>query len=118
MEFQAIISRANKCILLPYEGRVPTLWPNAKLIQHKGRTLAIIPHGPKEHMQLEQMSIASVPAPILEYYDWEKCDPPPFHVQKITSALASSKQRSYILNDMGTGKTRSEIGRASCRERV
>jgi hypothetical protein len=99
MDYRAIISRAHKCILLPYEGKVPTLWPKAELIEYKGRTLAKIPHGPKEQMQLEKMGIAIVPAPILEYYDWEKSTP--FEVQKKTAALITSKQRDYVLNDMG-----------------
>ena len=45
---------------------------------------------------------------ILNDYDFPVIDPtkPPFRVQKLTCALLSSKQRGYVLNDIGTGKTR------------
>jgi len=108
MTVRAIISKATKCILLPHEGKVAALWPKVPTIQHNGTKLAIIPHTPREQIALEGVGIP-VPPPILEYYDWEKCDPPPFKIQKTTAALMTSTRRSYVLNDMGTGKTRAAL---------
>jgi SNF2 family DNA or RNA helicase len=87
---------------------VAALWPKAACIQHNGTKLAIIPHTPREQIALEGIGIP-VPPPILEYYDWENVDPPPFAIQKITAALMTSSRRCYILNDMGTGKTRAAL---------
>jgi SNF2 family DNA or RNA helicase len=108
MSLRPLISRANKCLLLPFEGKVAALWPQAACIQHNGTKLAIIPHTPREQIALEGIGIP-VPPPILEYYDWEKTDPPPFQIQKITAALMTSSRRCYVLNDMGTGKTRAAL---------
>src|SRR5215472_2827072 len=108
MSAHPLISKANKSILLPFEGKVAALWPKVPTIQHNGTKLAIIPHTPREQIALEGVGIP-VPPPILEYYDWEKCDPPPFKIQKTTAALMSSTRRCYVLNDMGTGKTRAAL---------
>lgn len=48
-----------------------------------------------------------VEAPILRLYDWPgPASQPPFLAQKRTAALMSTNERAYVLNDMGTGKTR------------
>ncbi len=49
-----------------------------------------------------------VPAPITHWYDWHT-NPVPFRVQKITAALMTMNPRAYVLNEMGTGKTRSAM---------
>jgi SNF2 family DNA or RNA helicase len=45
---------------------------------------------------------------ILTDYDFPVSDPtkPAFKVQKLTCALLTTKRRGYVLNDIGTGKTR------------
>ena len=45
---------------------------------------------------------------ILDDYDFPVSDPtkPAFRVQKLTTVLLTTKQRGYVLNDIGTGKTR------------
>jgi SNF2 family DNA or RNA helicase len=48
-----------------------------------------------------------VPSPILTHYDW--CDGSPFNSQKSTAALLTIEQRAYVLNGMGTGKTKSAL---------
>lgn len=96
-----IISKANKSLIVP---------------QAAGQSLPgavrwdpdsfLVPHGMRETLLLRHMGF-KVPNPMETYYDWP-CPPdePPFKIQKITSLLLSENPRSYVLNDMGTGKTR------------
>ena len=108
MSFSPIISRKTEQLLVPYD-KVQALWPNARTIQHNGGTYAIFPHTPRTQIQLRAAGI-EVPAPILFHYDWNSADgQKPFQIQKNTAALATSHQRSYVLNDMGCGKTRSAL---------
>src|SRR5208283_1116188 len=50
----------------------------------------------------------SSPNGILDDYSFPVSDPtkPAYRAQKITCALLTTKQRAYVLNDVGTGKTR------------
>ena len=103
-----ILSRATKQVLVPHD-KVRALLPNARVIKYNGGTYAVLPHTPRTQIQLRAAGI-DVPAPILFHYDWNSADGgQPFQIQKDTAALATSHQRSYILNDMGTGKTRSAL---------
>lgn len=49
-----------------------------------------------------------VPAPILTQYSFPTTDlnKPAFHVQKLTCAMLTTNMRAYVLNELGTGKTR------------
>jgi SNF2 family DNA or RNA helicase len=80
-----------------------------KTIDHDNQTFAILPHTPRTQVQLRALGVES-PAPILFHYDWASSDGAvPFQVQKQTASLATSHSRAYILNDMGTGKTKSSL---------
>jgi SNF2 family DNA or RNA helicase len=48
-----------------------------------------------------------VPSPILSHYDW--CGGKPFEAQKKTCAMLTMNQRAYVLNGMGTGKTKAAL---------
>lgn len=103
-----IISRATKQLLVPYD-KVCSLFPRVRTIEHKGETFAVLPHIPRTQIQLRAAGV-EVPPPILFHYDWNSADgQKPFQIQKDTAALATSHQRSFILNDMGTGKTRASL---------
>ena len=103
-----ILLKSNKAVLVPY-GKVKQLWPTADTIEHKGERYAVLPHEPRTQIQLRAAGIET-PAPILYHYDWRSSNGEmPFAIQKTTAALATSHQRSYILNDLGTGKTRSAL---------
>ena len=100
-----LISKPNQRVLIPYD-KISELWPDAPCIEHDGQRLAIIPHAPREQVELRAAGIET-PAPILSYYDWNGGEP--FKIQKDTAALATSFHRSYVLNDLGTGKTRAAL---------
>jgi SNF2 family DNA or RNA helicase len=70
----------------------------------------VVPHGMRETLMLRHLGF-KVPNPILMYYDW--CKPPPermpFAVQRASVKLLTENPRAYLLNDMGTGKTKTAL---------
>ena len=110
MTSSVIVSRATGHVLVPYNNSLETLITDeVKTIEHQHKTFAVLPHTPATQMQLRGAGI-EVPAPILFHYDWPSGDGAiPFQVQKNTASLATSHLRAYVLNDMGTGKTKSAI---------
>lgn len=63
----------------------------------------LLPHTPTETFLLRKMGY-EVPSPILTHYDW--CGGDPFKSQRSTAAMLTLEQRAYVLNGMGTGKTK------------
>ena len=123
MSLRPILSKSNRSLLLPYEGQIRQLWPNARLLEHNGTRWALVSDDPAEHVKLKAAGL-DLPAPILRYYHWENASPSPFQTQRLTAAGCSHNQRFYCLNDMGTGKTRSSLwawrylNRAGCAGRL
>lgn len=108
MPCSPIIHRPTQSVLVPVE-KTDALWHGAPQIKYNGGVYAILPHNTRTQIQLRAVGV-EVPAPILYYYDWASEDgEQPFQVQKDTAALLTSHQRSYCLNDMGTGKTRATL---------
>jgi SNF2 family DNA or RNA helicase len=108
MSSSPILSRATKTLLLPHD-QVAPLWPDAPTLQRNGTLYSILPHNPQTQISLRALDI-DAPAPILYQFDWPSADgSQPFQIQKDTAALATSHQRAYVLNDMGTGKTRATL---------
>jgi SNF2 family DNA or RNA helicase len=105
-----IVSKATGQLLVPHKESLKAFVANGvKTIYHQGETYAILPHTPRTQMQLRSAGVEA-PAPILFHYDWASSDGnTPFAVQKHTASLATSHVRAYVLNDMGTGKTKSAI---------
>ena len=100
------VSTKHKIIAVAATTAVRNVFPNAKEITLRGNLHLAIPHTPVETFLLRQMDY-DAPAPILCNYDWP--GGPPFAVQKKTCALMTMSERAYVLNDMGTGKTRSAL---------
>lgn len=104
-----IVSRPTQQLLVPYTAPIRALWTDPPILEHRGQTYAVLPHTPRTQIQLRAAGIEA-PAPILWHFDWKSADgEKPFQIQKDTAALATSHQRAYILNDMGTGKTRAAL---------
>jgi len=105
-----IVSKATGQLLVPYhESLEAFVSDGVKTIEHEDQVFAVLPHTPRTQMQLRSAGI-DAPAPILFHYDWASSDgATPFAVQKHTASLATSHLRSYVLNDMGTGKTKSAL---------
>ena len=98
-----IVSKATQQLVLPSGTTPAPLLAEASALPD-GRL--IIPHGMRETLILRHLGF-KVPNPMELYYDWpHPVDEPPFKVQKVTCTLLSENPRAYVLNDMGTGKTR------------
>jgi SNF2 family DNA or RNA helicase len=72
----------------------------------QGQGTRLVPHSPTETFILRKLGY-DVPSPILTHYNW--AGGTPFHVQKQTCALLTLNNRAYVLNDMGTGKTKASL---------
>lgn len=100
------VSPKHKVVGVPWAENIRNLFPAAKEMQFGGAPHIILPHRPTETFLLRRLGY-DVPAPILTHYDW--CSGNPFASQKSTAALLTLEQRAYVLNGMGTGKTKSAL---------
>jgi SNF2 family DNA or RNA helicase len=91
---------------VPFADNIHNLFPAAKQMLHNGGQHILLPHAPTETFLLRKMGY-EVPSPILTHYDW--CGGAPFNSQKSTAALLTLEQRAYVLNGMGTGKTKAAL---------
>ena len=101
------ISPRHKAVVAPVTDALRNLFPDAPVMMHNGVDHIIIPHLPRETFLMQKHGL-DVPAPILSHYDWPG-NHPPFEVQKKTCALITQNPRAYVLNGMGTGKTRAAL---------
>lgn len=99
-----IVSKATRRLVVPVHPAVTNMFPAAPKLDD-GHVL--VHHGMVEYLILKHLGL-KVPHPMLTYYDWPGGQQP-FAVQRSTCALMTSNPRAYILNDMGTGKTRSAL---------
>lgn len=102
----AHISHRHKLVGVPLEPALRNLFPEAREVDFAGERHIVIPHGPVETFLLRKHGF-DVPAPILSHYDWAGGSP--FDVQKKTCAMLTSNTRAYVLNGMGTGKTKAAL---------
>lgn len=91
-------------LILPADPRLDTLIPHAKKVTHNGQDVVIVPHKVDETAVLRNLGY-DVRPPVMMSYDW--CGSVPFDAQRITTALITMNPRCYVLNGIGTGKTRS-----------
>lgn len=101
-----IISRATRQMVVPRNGQTVTLFPGAHALTHLAEDKLVVPHGHREFLLLQKLGY-KLPNPMFYYYDW--ANGKPFSVQKATCASMTAHPRSYVLNDMGTGKTRAAL---------
>lgn len=93
-----IVSKANKALVVP--APVPDYWADAPRLPDQS---AVIPHTLQNTLLLRHFGW-QVPSPIATHYDW--CGGTPFRVQINTCTMLTECPRAYVLNDMGTGKTK------------
>lgn len=98
-----IISRKNQALVVPPSPGVLGTWPKAPRLPD-GKV--ILPHGLRETLLLRHFGF-TVPNPMLLYYDW--VGGTPFAVQRSTCKLLTEHTHAYVLNHMGTGKTKSAL---------
>lgn len=100
------ITKDGKWITMPWRADLAQLMPHAKMFVYQGASMLLIPNGSDEAKVCRNIGVA-LPPPILTRYDW--CGQKPWEVQRTTAALLAESKRAYVLNEMGTGKTRAAI---------
>jgi SNF2 family DNA or RNA helicase len=104
---ELFVSSAHKMLVVPKAQAVANMFPDAQLVTLKGNEFHLVPHHPAEAWLLRSMGY-TVPAPILTHYDWPG-DRKPFDAQRQTAGLLTMNKRGYVLNSMGTGKTKASL---------
>lgn len=106
---QTIISGKHKLIGVPATTQIVNLFPHGKPHKFADQDWLLIPHSETEVYLLRKLGLEA-PAPILTQYAFpQTVGKPAFDVQKKTCALLTMAQRAYVLNGMGTGKTKCAI---------
>ena len=100
------ISPKHRVVGVPEEPAIANLFPHAKRITLGGNPHLVLPHGYDETRLLRNLGL-TVPAPVLSQYNWSGGKP--FDVQKKTAALLTTSRRAYVLNAMGTGKSKASL---------
>lgn len=101
------ISHEHECVIVPYDPQFPGLFPNkGARINWNGRDVYSVWHDDEVTRMLRNLGHPCT-APIMEYYDFPSADGKrPFDKQLLTSASMTLYPHSYVLNGMGTGKTK------------
>jgi SNF2 family DNA or RNA helicase len=94
-------------IVVPWRADLANIMPQARSIDYQGQKMLLVPNGHAEAKVARNLGVP-VPAPIFTRYRWAGGQKP-WETQKVTSALLTESPRAYVLNEFGTGKTRSVI---------
>lgn len=97
-----IISKAYQQIIVPDTPRARALLPEATDL---GNGL-MVPHSIGNTLLVRHLGFRC-PHPMMFYYEWGQ--KPPFDVQRHTCDLLASNTRAYVLNHMGTGKSKAAL---------
>lgn len=97
-----LVSTQHRKLLIRNSPAVAAVVPHAI---ERGNYL-LVEHGLEETRVLRNLGY-NAPAPMLSHYEWGSSKP--FESQKETAGLLSMAKRAYVLNTMGTGKTRAAL---------
>ncbi len=102
------ISKHEQKIIMPDDDAIKSLIPaDWEYVGRASDKKIAVPHTVEVTRLCRNLGY-KVPAPIAHWYEWHE-KPVPFRIQKITAALMTMNPRAYVLNEMGTGKTRSAM---------
>lgn len=101
----AQVSEKFKKIIVPANDAVRNLFGSNE-VTLGGKQVILVDHKPTETYMLRKLGY-DVPSPILSHYDW--AGGTPFDIQRKTCAMLTSNPRAYVLNGLGTGKTKSAL---------
>ncbi len=106
---QTIVSQKHRIVGVPANPQIEALFPQGKKHRFMEQDYILLPHSETEVYLLRKLGYEA-PAPILTQYDFPlQPGLEAFEVQKKTCALLTMAQRAYVLNGMGTGKTKCAI---------
>lgn len=100
-----IVSKPNQALVVPPFPGHDTLFPGAASLPD-GKL--VLRHDLPSLKKLTYAGFPEIPNPMLLYYDWPG-NKPPFAVQRATCKLLTENPRCYVLNHMGTGKTKTVL---------
>lgn len=100
------VSARHATIAVPHSADLAALFPAAKQVTYHNSDLLLLPHRENTTALLRAKGM-SVPTPIRARYDWEGGKP--FDAQVRTAEMLTMHPRAYVLNGMGTGKTRAAL---------
>lgn len=100
------LSKAHKRVVVPYSDNLARVMPTLPSFDLKGAKMLAVPHD-EDHTRVLRNFGFDVPAPVSLYYDYN--GKTPFDVQRKTVEMLTVEKRSYVLNGMGTGKTRASL---------
>jgi SNF2 family DNA or RNA helicase len=103
---QVHVNQKHQRLVLPATNEVANIFSDIQSIEKDGREYHVLKHDTVETLALRSLGF-DVPAPIECHYDWGMTTP--FDVQKKTCALLTLNKRAYVLNGMGTGKTKAAL---------
>lgn len=111
MNQTALVSAKRKAFAIPFDQGIANLVPVSSTFDHPDHgSMLLLPHT-RDTTRLARNLGYHTPAPILSQYDW--AGDSPWRTQRITAALLTMQSRAYVLNEMGTGKTRSTLHAAN-----
>ena len=96
----------KRMVVMPARQDVVRLLPHAHTFTLRNRPWMALPHEPDVVRLMYNLGVR-IPEPIRFYYDW--CGTTPFKNQIDTAALLTTHRRVFVLNEMGTGKTRAAL---------
>jgi SNF2 family DNA or RNA helicase len=99
---KVIVSRKNQVLLVPRDSTTEMFFPKGKAFEDR----LVVDHDVQATVALRHLGF-TVPNPMLCYYDWRGGSP--FAVQRSTCDLMTTAARCYVLNSMGTGKTKAAL---------
>lgn len=100
------VSAKHKIVGVPYIEAIRNLYPDAETVTHAGNNILLLPHNTASTMLLRKLEL-DCPSPIISQYDWEGGTP--YDVQRRTAEMLTLNKHAYVLNGMGTGKTKSAL---------
>lgn len=103
---QCLVSPKHELIGVPPLPELVGLFPDAKTIQMGDKNVLLLPHR-GDVVRLCRNVGLDVPAPVLSQYNFP--GGPAFDAQIKTAALLTTEPRAFVLNGMGTGKTRAAL---------
>jgi SNF2 family DNA or RNA helicase len=106
MNIAPVISAKHRLVGVPPMPELLHVYPNAQRVTYSGNDFMLVPHDSDTTRFLRNLGV-DIPAPVTAQYDW--MNGKPFDVQKRTVELLTLNRRAYVLNGMGTGKTKSAL---------
>jgi SNF2 family DNA or RNA helicase len=100
------VSKKFQKLIVPDDGQTRNMFPAAVPIPPQPddpHPYLMVPHGLRETIMLRGLG-HQCPNPMLNYYDFGAKQP--FAVQRRTVDMMTTNERCYVLNSMGTGKTK------------